>query len=113
MPPGGGAHSHLTTGQRLASATAAAFWIAAIFVVRGRAAGRTERGYRWGTWAIAILLGLSALANLGSESSWENYLLAPVALILAGLCIAVARTQGRPWRRVSSGPTSGRRASRG
>jgi hypothetical protein len=30
--------------------------------------------------------------NLASESQWENYLMAPAALVLAALCVIVART---------------------
>ena len=85
----------LTTGQRVASAITAAFWIAAIAVVRGRAAGRIGRRYRWGTWGLVPLLGVSALANGASESAWENFLLAPLALVLAGLCSVVAYRAGR------------------
>jgi len=86
----GGSATHLTTEQRVASAATAAFWIAAIAVVRGRAAGRGGRRYRWGTWGLVALLGVSALLNVASESAWENYLLAPVALVLGGLCGVVA-----------------------
>jgi MFS-type transporter involved in bile tolerance (Atg22 family) len=90
----GGSAAHLTTGQRVASAATAAFWIAAIAVVRGRAAGRTGRRYRWGTLGLVALLVVSALLNVASESAWENYLLAPVALVLAGLCGVVACKAG-------------------
>ena len=45
----GGSAAHLTIGQRVASGAAAVFWLAAIAVVRGRAAGRMGRRYRWGT----------------------------------------------------------------
>jgi hypothetical protein len=86
----GGSGAHLTSGQRVASAITAAFWVAAIAVVRGRAARRTERRYRWGTWGLVALLGVSGLLNVASVSAWEHYLLAPVALVLAGLCGLVA-----------------------
>jgi hypothetical protein len=36
----GGSHAQLTTTQRIGSVLAVGFWIAAILVVRGRAAGR-------------------------------------------------------------------------
>ena len=62
------------------------------FVVRGRAAGRGERRYRWGTWTLVVLLSCSALMNLASSSPWESYLLAPVAIVLAVLCGGVAAT---------------------
>jgi hypothetical protein len=91
----GGADAHLTTAQRVGSAASVGFYILAILAVRGRAAGRRERRYRWGTWALAVVFGLAALANLASESPWENLLLAPVALVLAALCVVVARTAAR------------------
>ncbi len=86
----GGSAAHLTTGQRVASAATAAFWLVAIAVVRGRDVGLAARRYRWGTWGLVALLGVSALVNAASESAWENYLFAPVALVLAGLCGVVA-----------------------
>jgi hypothetical protein len=88
----GGTGPDLTTGQRIGSAVSVLFYVAAIIVVRGRAAGRPERRYRWGTWALAGVMALSALANGASDSPWENYLLAPLALLLAVLCVQVART---------------------
>lgn len=88
----GGSAAHLTAGQRVASAATAAFWIAAIVVVRGRAADRAGRRYRWGPWGLVALLGVSALLNFASDSAWENYLFAPIALLLAGLCGVVAHT---------------------
>lgn len=87
----GGTHAHLTTGQRVGSAAAVLIYIAAIYVVRGRAAGRPERLYRWGTWALVVMLGLAAVPNVASDSSWENYLLAPIAIVLAALCFVLAR----------------------
>ena len=92
----GGSDAHLTTGQRVASAATAAFWLTAIAVVRGRDAGLAARRYRWGTWGLVALLGVSALVNVASQSAWENYLLAPVALVLAGLCGVVAVNAGSP-----------------
>jgi CBS-domain-containing membrane protein len=94
----GGSAAHLTTSQRVASAAAVALWVAAIAVVRGRAAGRSGRGYRWGAWGLVAILGASALANVASESAWENFLLAPVALLLAVLCGVVAPRAGRDER---------------
>ena len=88
----GGAHAQLTTGQRLGSAVSVLFYLAASIIVRRRAAGRAERRYRWGTWALAVIFALAALMNLASGSQWENYLMAPVALVLAAICVIVART---------------------
>jgi hypothetical protein len=87
----GGAHAQLTAGQRFGSAVSVLFYAAAIVIVRRRSAGRAERRYRWGTWGLALVFALAALMNAASESQWENYLMAPVALVLAALCVIVAR----------------------
>ncbi len=50
-------------GLRIASAFAAAVWV------------------------------LAALMNLASPSSWERFLWGPVALVLAVLCLVVARSR--------------------
>ena len=86
----GGTHAHLSTAQRVGSAISVAFYALAILVVRRRAAGRTERRYRWATLGLVGILGLSALINAASGSPWERYLLAPIALALAVLCAVVA-----------------------
>jgi hypothetical protein len=52
----GGADPHLTPAERLGSAISVFFYLAAILVVCGRAAGREERRYRWGIWALVLLL---------------------------------------------------------
>jgi hypothetical protein len=67
-------------------------------VVRGRAAGREERRYRWSIWALAVVLGVSGVVNLASESGWETSLLAPLAVVLAALCVVVARGATRANR---------------
>lgn len=100
----GGAHAQLTTGQRLGSAVSVLFYAAAIVIVRRRAAGRAERRYRWGTWVLAVIFAVAALMNLASESAWENYLMAPVALMLAALCVIVARTPTSHRGRTPEGP---------
>jgi hypothetical protein len=87
----GGTHAQLATGQRFGSAVSVLFYAAAIIIVRRRAAGRAERRYRWGAWGLVVIFALSALTNLASQSHWENYLMAPVALVLAALCTIVAR----------------------
>ena len=87
----GGAHSHLTTGERIGSAISVFVYLAAIRVVRERAAGREERRYRWGIWALVALCGLASVTNLASESGWEHFVLAPVALLLSASCLVVAR----------------------
>jgi hypothetical protein len=94
----GGAHRHLMTGQRIGSAISVCFYLAAILVVRGRAAGREERRYRWSLWVLAVVLGVSGVVNLASESRWETSLLAPLAVVLAALCVVVARGATRAKR---------------
>jgi hypothetical protein len=103
----GGAHAQLSTGQRFGSAVSALFYAAAIIIVRRRAAGRAERLYRWGAWGLAVIFVVAALMNLLSESRWENYLMAPVALVLAALCVIVARAPtGHPGRRPEGPPAT-------
>ena len=100
----GGAHAQLTTGQRVGSAVSVLFYAAAIIITRRRAAGRAERRYRWGTWGLAVIFALAALMNLASESRWENYLMAPVALVLAALCVIVAHAPTGHRERTPEGP---------
>ena len=96
-----GADAHLSTAQRVGSAVSVAFYALAIIVVCRRAAGRTERRYRWGTWALVCILGISTLMNAASSSPWERYLLAPIALALAALCAVVAHGASRATARES------------
>jgi len=90
----GGDQSHLTNPQRIGSVGSVVFYLLAIACVRRRAGGRTERRYRWGTWALAALMALSAVMNLASGSRGENFLLAPIALVLAVLCVVIAHERG-------------------
>ena len=88
----GGSHTYATTGQRIGSAISVVFYVAAIVVVQRRAAGRGERHYRWGGWALVVVLAASGSLNVASTSPWERYLLAPLALPLAAATVAVARS---------------------
>jgi hypothetical protein len=54
--------------------------------------GISVRFARAATWVLGVILPLSGLANLASESEWERYLLAPVAIGLGALCLMVARS---------------------
>jgi hypothetical protein len=108
----GGAHAQLTTGQRLGSAVSVLFYAAAIVIVRRRAAGHAQRPYRWGAWGLALIFALAAVTNLASESQWEKFLMAPVALVLAALCAIVARTPTGHRGRASEGPPAATSASR-
>ena len=95
----GGAHEgRLPAGLRVGSGVSVLAYAAAVVVVL-RCGGFAVR---WvprsvacvGTWVLAVLLVLGTLANLASGSPWERFLLAPVTVILAGLCVVVARAAG-------------------
>ena len=95
----GGADSVLPAELRTASAAAAAILVFAALMVLRRAGYRIPnvslRLSRWGTWLLGGAMGLSALANFASSSTWERVLMGPVALLLGLLCVAVARTASR------------------
>lgn len=92
----GGAHVHLPPGLRIASAIAVAVWVLAALVVLGRggyAISPVPPGISsWGTWVLVGMSVLGSLMNFASPSGWERFLWGPVALILAGLCLVVARS---------------------
>jgi hypothetical protein len=73
-------------------------WVLATLIVLGRAGFRVSPlpsgVVRWGTWVLVGLLLLGALMNFVSPSRWERFLWGPVALVLAGLCLVVARGGG-------------------
>jgi len=99
----GGAHAELSTTQRFGSAVAVAFWSAGALIVLGRAGvwragARLAPLCRPGTWFLFAVSALSALVNFASPSSWERYLLGPLALLLAILCLVVARSSARRGR---------------
>ena len=91
----GGAQETLTPGLRVGSAVSVPFYMLAIGVILRRAGMNVpwvaSGVARIGAWALVVLLLLSALGNLASQSSWERYLMAPLALVLAALCFLVAR----------------------
>ena len=90
----GGSAAHLSGTQRVASAFAVVFWIGAAVVLLRRvgliARPRAVAVVRWATWSIAGLCAISAVANLASDSLWENVILGPGAAILAVLCAVAA-----------------------
>jgi hypothetical protein len=96
----GGTYTHLPMGLRIASAFAVGVWVLAALIVLGRAGFQVSplpsAFYRWGTWILVGVLPLGALMNFASPSSWERFLWGPVALILAGLCLLVARSGAAP-----------------
>ena len=95
----GGADAHLTTALRIGSAVSVAFYVVAAAVVLRRAGHEvpwvSEKLARSGTWALVVIMGLSAMANLLSQSPWERFLLGPTAMVLALLCTVVARAPVR------------------
>ncbi|MGH3084339.1 MAG: hypothetical protein ACRDNP_09825 [Gaiellaceae bacterium] len=91
----GGAHAHLSTAQRIGGAAAVVVWTAAALIVLGRVGfwggGRLAGLFRWGTWILAVVSGIGAVLNFASQSRWENLIFGPTGLLLAILCIVVAR----------------------
>jgi hypothetical protein len=105
----GGAERVLPTGLRIGSAIAAVLYVLGAFCVL-RCAGFDVRWMpakfaRVATWIFAVMLPLSAVANVASESDWERYLLAPVGLLLGALCLVVAR-HTRPGQQARVLPAS-------
>jgi hypothetical protein len=92
----GGTQAQLPISLRVASAVAIVFYgLAAVVVLRraGFRIGWVSRAVaRVGTWILVVILPLSALVNVLSQSQWERFLMAPTALVLAALCLIVART---------------------
>ena len=90
----GGTHAQLPTRLRIGSALSAALLLAAACIVLGRvghgASGVPVGVFRWGTWALVGAMTLSALGNFASSSRWERFLMGPLALLLAVLCLLVA-----------------------
>jgi hypothetical protein len=92
----GGTDAHLSAGQRGASAVAAVVYVAATLIVLCRASiiwpGRSNATLvRWGTWFFAVVMAIGAVPNVASQTRWENFIFGPLALVLAALCIVVAR----------------------
>jgi hypothetical protein len=91
----GGTYVQLPLGFRIASALAVGVWVLAALIVLGRAGFQVSplpsALARWGTWILVGVLPLGALMNFASPSSWERFLWGPVALILAVLCLILAR----------------------
>lgn len=90
----GGTHTHLPVKLRIASAFAVGIWVLAALIILGRAGFQVSplpsAFARWGTWILVGVNFLGALMNFASHSNWERFLWAPVALILAVLCLVVA-----------------------
>ena len=46
----------------------------------------------WGTWILIDVRVVGALMNFASPSTWERFVWGPSTLILAVLCLLLART---------------------
>lgn len=96
----GGAHDVLPTSLRIASAVAVAIWLLAALVVTARAGvpivPLSPGVARWGAWLVAGMLLVGAIMNFASSSTWERFGWAPLALVLAGLCLFVALNGPEP-----------------
>jgi hypothetical protein len=91
----GGTHTYLPAGLRIVAGFATLFWPLAALVVLRRGGYRVPliatRVAHTGTWVLVGLLSLGVLMNLASSSDWERFLQAPIAAVLAALCLVVAR----------------------
>ena len=98
----GGTHDVLPQALRIGSAASAAALIVAALIVLGRAgywgAAVPFGVFHWGAWVLVVAMALSALANFASSSSWERFVMGPVALLLALLCLFVALDGGGTGR---------------
>ena len=92
---GGLHHGQLPTGFRIASAFAVVVWALAALIVLGRAGFNITtlplRFLSVGTWSLVGVLLVGASMNIASSSPWERYMWAPFTLMLAVLCLLVAR----------------------
>ena len=90
----GGTYIRLPASLRLGSVASILIYALGALVVLRRA-GFPIRWIspvfaRLGTWALAVILTLSALINFLSQSPWERFLMGPTALLLAILAAIVA-----------------------
>jgi hypothetical protein len=99
---GGGDEGRLSPALRVGSALAIAVYALAAAVILRRAGVElphvSRRVARVGSWVVSALMALGTLANLASPSPWERFLIGPVTLAVAGLCVVVSRGP-RPRRR--------------
>ena len=93
----GGTSATLQPELRVASGVATVVWLLAAAVVLGRAghwgSARWSVAFARGTWVVAVLLALGAVVNFASSSPWERFGWGPLALVLAILCVVLARSR--------------------
>lgn len=94
----GGTYTQLPMELRIASAFAVGIWVLAALIVLRRAGFQLpplpQAMVHRGTWILVGVTVLGALVNFASPSDWERFLWGPFALILAVLCVIVARGGG-------------------
>jgi hypothetical protein len=110
---GGATEGELPPGLRVGSAISIVVYAVAAAMILRRAGFRvtwpSPTTARTGTWLLVALMTVGTLANLLSQSPWERFLLGPVTLVLAGLCLVVALSDNedetrRPSRRLARRP---------
>ena len=93
----GGTSATLAPELRVASGVATVVWLLAASVVLGRAgywgSARWSGSFHPATWVVAVLLALGAAVNFASSSPWERFGWGPLALLLAILCVVLARSR--------------------
>lgn len=93
---GGTNHGQLPRGLRVGSGIAIVTYGVAGAVILARAGFRVRfvpgLVAQVGSWVLVVMLAIGSLANVASQSPWERYLLGPVTLVLAVLCLVVARS---------------------
>jgi hypothetical protein len=104
---GGTTEGQLSTGLRVGSAISIVVYaVAAAVILRRtgfRVRGQSRAVARTGSWVLVVLLTLGTLANFLSQSPWERFLLGPVTLVLAGLCLVVAHSAAEAVDSASEG----------
>lgn len=96
----GGSSATLAPELRVASAVATVVWLLAAAVVLGRAgywgSARWSGSFPRAIWVVAVLLALGSVVNFASSSPWERFGWGPLALVLAILCVVLARSKATP-----------------
>jgi hypothetical protein len=112
---GGATEGRLSAGLRVGSAVSIVVYAVAAAVILRRSGFRvrwvSRAAARMGSWVLVVLLFLGALANLLSQSPWERFLLGPLTLVLAALCLVTACSAEGAVGAGASGDTGSPRAA--
>jgi len=104
---GGATEGELPPGLRVGSAISLVVYAVAAAVILRRAGFRvnwpSRTTARVGSWVLVVLMTAGTSANLLSQSPWERFLLGPVTLVMAVLCLVVAISDDDGLRRASRG----------